>query len=138
LDTLLLILHPSTSVETRSCILRSIDIEPATTLANKLVAEISRPDLEEISRPASASITDVRHLASYNWVDAATATPTIAVPGSPDLWSPPNLPFKLNKDTGHIYIAQNAARHSESPLEPLFRESSHNETKLSYGPDVES
>jgi hypothetical protein len=27
----------------------------------------------------------------------------------------------LQKDTGHVYIAQNAARHPESPLEPLFR-----------------
>jgi hypothetical protein len=26
----------------------------------------------------------------------------------------------LEKDTGHIYIAQNAARHPDSPLETLF------------------
>lgn len=90
-------------------------------MANKLLAEITRPDLEKNSLPAYASITDVQHLASYNWVDASTATPTIAVPGSPDLWSPPKVPFQLKKDTGHIYIAQNAARHPESPLEPLFR-----------------
>ncbi|KAF2809135.1 uncharacterized protein BDZ99DRAFT_488863 [Mytilinidion resinicola] len=90
-------------------------------MANDLIAEISRLGLEDLNTPASASITDVQHLSSYNWVEAPKATPTIAVPGSPDLWSPPNRPFRLEKDTGHIYIAQNAARHPDSPLEPLFR-----------------
>ncbi|CAI7621771.1 unnamed protein product [Penicillium crustosum] len=28
---------------------------------------------------------------------------------------------KLKKDSGFVYIVQNAARHSNSPLEPLFR-----------------
>ncbi|KAF2244385.1 hypothetical protein BU26DRAFT_523041 [Trematosphaeria pertusa] len=90
-------------------------------MANNLIAEISRLGLKDLNSPASASITDVQHLASYNWIEAPRATPTIAVPGSPDLWSPPNGPFRLGKDTGHIYIAQNAARHPDSPLEPLFR-----------------
>ncbi|KAF2706119.1 geranylgeranyl pyrophosphate synthetase [Pleomassaria siparia CBS 279.74] len=90
-------------------------------MANNPIAEISRLGLKDLNTPASASITDVQHLASYNWIEAPRATPTIAVPGSPDLWSPPNGPFRLEKDTGHIYIAQNAARHPESPLEPLFR-----------------
>ncbi|PSS18279.1 hypothetical protein M430DRAFT_275708, partial [Amorphotheca resinae ATCC 22711] len=66
-----------------------------------------------------ASITDVTHLSSYNWIEACT--PTIAVPGSPPLWSPPSVPRQLKKDSGLIYIAQNAARHPDSPLEPLFR-----------------
>ncbi|KAF1960419.1 hypothetical protein CC80DRAFT_489574 [Byssothecium circinans] len=90
-------------------------------MANNPIAEISRLGLKDLNTPASASITDVQHLASYNWIEAPRATPTIAVPGSPDLWSPPNGPFRLEKDTGHIYIAQNAARHPDSPLEPLFR-----------------
>lgn len=86
-----------------------------------LIAEFSRLELEDLDTPASAFITDVQHLASYNWIEAPTATPTIAVPGSPDLWSPPNASFRLKKDSGHVYIAQNAARHPDSPLEPLFR-----------------
>ena len=66
-----------------------------------------------------ALITDVKHLSSYNWIDAST--PTIAVPGSPPLWSAPKGPKQLQKDSGLIYLAQNAARHPASPLEPLFR-----------------
>ena len=83
------------------------------------VAEISRADLQGFSTPPSASITDVTHLSSYNWIEAPT--PTIAVPGSPSLWSPPKNPRKVDKDSGRIFIAQNAARHPDSPLEPLFR-----------------
>nr|UPX44726.1 hypothetical protein FAC1L15_02 [Penicillium camemberti] len=82
--------------------------------------------LEEISRlslisfaPAEAIITDVKHLASYNWIEAST--PTIAVPGSPAQWSAPLGPRQVKKDSGLVYISQNAARHPDSPLEPLFR-----------------
>jgi hypothetical protein len=66
-----------------------------------------------------ASITNVKHLSSYNWIEAPT--PTIAVPGCPPLWSALRAPKRLTKDSGLIYIAQNAARHPKSPLEPLFR-----------------
>ena len=66
-----------------------------------------------------ALITDVKHLSSYNWIEAST--PTIAVPGSPALWTPPKGSKRLKKDSGLVYIAQNAARHPDSPLEPLFR-----------------
>ncbi|KAF2496461.1 hypothetical protein BU16DRAFT_549948 [Lophium mytilinum] len=90
-------------------------------MANDLIAEISRLGLKDLNTPASASITDVEHLSSYNWIEAPKATPAIAVPGSPDLWSPPNIPFQLEKDTGYVYLAQNAALHPDSPLEPLFR-----------------
>lgn len=91
-------------------------------MAPTSIAEISRPDLESLETvaAAAASITDVKHLSSYNWIEAST--PTIAVPGSPPLWSPPTKgPQKLAKDSGLIYIAQNAVRHPESPLKPLFR-----------------
>jgi hypothetical protein len=88
-----------------------------TTIPEELV-EISRLGLEH-SAPAEATITDVKHLASYNWIEAST--PTIAVPGSPAQWSAPEGPRHVKKDTGFVYIAQNAARHPESPLEPLFR-----------------
>lgn len=90
--------------------------DPKTT--HEDLVEISRLDLES-SAPADATITDVEHLASYNWIEAST--PTIAVPGSPAYWSAPRGPRAVRKDSGLIYIAQNAARHPDSPLEPLFR-----------------
>ncbi|KAL9097152.1 MAG: hypothetical protein Q9165_000579 [Trypethelium subeluteriae] len=86
-----------------------------------IVSEISRLDLQEFEKPATASITDVKLLSSYSWIEAPHAIPTIAVPGSPALWSAPKNSRRLKKDSGLIYIAQNAARHPESPLEPLFR-----------------
>jgi hypothetical protein len=84
-----------------------------------IAAEISRQDLRDVDTPPVASITCVKHLASYNWIE--TPTPTIVVPGSPPLWSAPEAPQQLKQDSGLIYIAQNAARHPESPVEPLFR-----------------
>jgi hypothetical protein len=88
-------------------------------MAFKPIHEISRLDLQQLETPSSALITNVKHLSSYNWVEAPT--PTIVVPGSPALWSPPNAPQRLKKDSGLVYIAQNSARHPESPVEPLFR-----------------
>jgi hypothetical protein len=88
-------------------------------MASTTLAEISRLDLLDLNAPPSASIVDVKQLSSYNWIEAPT--PTITVPGSPSLWSAPTAPRKVKKDSGLIYIAQNAARHPDSPLEPLFR-----------------
>lgn len=82
------------------------------------VASISRTDLKGLEETIP-TITDVKHLSSYNWIDSVA--PTIAIPGCPPLWSPPKGTRKVPKDSGSIYIAQNAARHPESPLEPLFR-----------------
>lgn len=90
-------------------------------MASITVSEISRLDLQELETPTLASITNVKPLSSYNWIEAPNTTPTIAVPGSPALWSAPGVSQRLKKDSGLIYIAQNAARHPESPLEPLFR-----------------
>jgi hypothetical protein len=89
-------------------------------MTSSTLARISRSDLQNLKTPpCSASITEVKHLSSYNWIEEST--PTIVVPGSPVLWSPPAGPQKLQKDSGLIYIAQNAARHPTSPVEPLFR-----------------
>ncbi|KAL5335500.1 hypothetical protein BJX70DRAFT_401493 [Aspergillus crustosus] len=87
-------------------------------MVSSKVAEISRSDLKSF-KPSTATITDVKHLSSYNWLNASK--PTIVIPGIPPLWSPPKAARQLQKDSGIIYIAQNAARHPESPLEPLFR-----------------
>lgn len=86
-------------------------------MTSSRVAEISRSDLRGVG--STTKVTNVKHLSSYNWVDASV--PTIVIPGSPPLWSPPAAAQKLKKDSGLIYIAQNAARHPKSPLEPLFR-----------------
>jgi len=66
-----------------------------------------------------ASITDIKHLFFYNWIEVPT--PIIAVLGCSLLWSALKVPKRLQKDSGLIYIVQNAARHPDSPLEPLFR-----------------
>lgn len=82
--------------------------------------EISRGELAWLrASTGEASISEVKRLASYNWVDAAS--PTIAVPGSPNKWANLEKPKKLAKDSGFIYFAQNTARHPDYPLEPIFR-----------------
>ncbi|PMD18503.1 hypothetical protein NA56DRAFT_244940 [Hyaloscypha hepaticicola] len=92
---------------------------PTLTITSTTIAQISRLDLQDLNTPSLASITDVKHLSSYNWIEAPT--PTIAVPGCPPLWSALKVPKRLQKDSSLIYITQNAARHPDSPLEPLFR-----------------
>ncbi|KAI1077203.1 hypothetical protein F5B20DRAFT_572348 [Whalleya microplaca] len=87
-------------------------------MALTTTVEISRQSLQESAVP-QATITRVNHLASYSWIEAPI--PTISVPGIPPRWSPPGRSRQLPKDSGLIYIAQNAARHPDSPLEPLFR-----------------
>lgn len=75
-------------------------------------------DLQQGQVPP-AIITNVEPLTSYNWVEATT--PTIVVPGEPPRWSPPRIAQRLPKDSGLVYVSQNAARLPKSPLEPLFR-----------------
>jgi hypothetical protein len=86
---------------------------------SSVVMRISRPDLSKLVPRPDASLTEARHLASYNWIEADT--PTIIVPGSPAVWRGSDVPCQLKKDSGLVYTAQNAARHPESPMEPLFR-----------------
>jgi hypothetical protein len=64
-------------------------------MASATVFEISRKDPQELNTPESASIRDVKHLSSYNWLEAPRSTPTIAVPGSPTLWSSLGVPRRL-------------------------------------------
>ncbi|KAJ6032748.1 hypothetical protein N7540_003480 [Penicillium herquei] len=91
-------------------------------MSSTKIAKIPRPDLKKVKTLTSVpSITNVKHLSSYNWIESSR--PTIAVPGCPSLWSPPksNAPKRVPKDSGLLFVAQNAFRHPESPLEPLFR-----------------
>ncbi|KAK7923430.1 hypothetical protein PG985_007501 [Apiospora marii] len=80
-------------------------------------AAINRKDLE--GQTAPATIGDVQHLSSYSWIECPE--PTIAIPGIPPKWQPPKTRRRLPKDSGFRYIAQNADRHPESPMEPIFR-----------------
>jgi hypothetical protein len=90
-------------------------------MASGMFLKISRSDLKIDSTTRLAVIEDVKHLSSYNWIEAPKTKPTIAVPGTPALWSPPTRARTVKKDSGLRYINQNAARHPDSPLEPLFR-----------------
>ncbi|KAK8050701.1 hypothetical protein PG994_012431 [Apiospora phragmitis] len=78
---------------------------------------ISRKDLE--GHPSLATISNVQHLSSYSWIESPE--PTIVVPGVPPKWQPPRREVVCPKDLGFHYIAQNAACHPDSPMEPLFR-----------------
>ncbi|KAI6837261.1 hypothetical protein KC332_g2725 [Hortaea werneckii] len=65
------------------------------------------------------SITAVEQVASYNWLDSTE--PTLLVPGSPPIWSPPDAPVQVPPDTGRFFIDPNAGMMPTSPMEPLFR-----------------
>ncbi|KAL4732038.1 hypothetical protein ACLX1H_001043 [Fusarium chlamydosporum] len=87
-------------------------------MSSGLIAEIDWSDPLTSHVPDTAVIRNARHLSSYSWLDRPSAT--IAVPGSPPLWTGLKSRKKLKKDSGLFYINQNQARHPESPLEPLF------------------
>ncbi|PKS13103.1 hypothetical protein jhhlp_000445 [Lomentospora prolificans] len=75
-------------------------------MAQAPIAEISRQDLQRLQLPPQA------REAPQPW----------PYPGSPSLWCPPPAPRQLPKDSGLVYISQNAARHPDIPLEPLCRD----------------
>ncbi|KAH6635532.1 hypothetical protein B0J18DRAFT_50160 [Chaetomium sp. MPI-SDFR-AT-0129] len=88
-------------------------------MASATLTTISRSSL---SNPTDepANITNFKHIASYSWHNETA--PTISVPGSPPLWSPPTTTSpRVDPDSGTVYIDQNGARSPSSPLEPLFR-----------------
>lgn len=82
-------------------------------MAPTTLAEIFRQGVLHLS-----TVTEVKQSSFCNSIEAPT--PTIVVLGSPTVWSAPKVPQQL-KVSGLTYIAQNAARHLDSPLEPLFR-----------------
>ena len=45
---------------------RLVYIVPTLTIASTTIAEISRLDLQDLSTPSVALITNVKHLSSYN------------------------------------------------------------------------
>ncbi|KIJ16233.1 hypothetical protein PAXINDRAFT_114027 [Paxillus involutus ATCC 200175] len=68
----------------------------------------------------NAQLSDVKAVASYSWIEAAT--PTIAVPGSPWIWAEHRDPIThVPLDDGVQYIHHNVAEiGDQSPMVPLF------------------
>ncbi|KAG6101925.1 hypothetical protein E4U30_000702 [Claviceps sp. LM220 group G6] len=87
-------------------------------MASHIIGTISRSDLQHLIPSDAARITNLKSVSSYSWID--TPTPTIAVPGSPRFWSPPDIDVRLPKDSGLYYVTENAARLPGSPVAPLF------------------
>ncbi|KAK4185250.1 hypothetical protein QBC35DRAFT_504089 [Podospora australis] len=87
-------------------------------MASTATTTISRSSLTSPAG-ATAKITNFKHIASYTWWNETA--PTISVPGSPPLWTPPTTAPELEPDSGTVYVDQNAARCPPFPLEPLFR-----------------
>ncbi|KAG5983795.1 hypothetical protein E4U55_007110 [Claviceps digitariae] len=88
-------------------------------MASRKIAIITRSSLQDLIPSDDAYITNVKSMSSYNWIDGPS--PTIAVPGSPALWTPPEHTLRLQKDSGWISTAENSMRLPDSPMEPLFR-----------------
>ncbi|KAG6114824.1 hypothetical protein E4U14_001194 [Claviceps sp. LM454 group G7] len=88
-------------------------------MASCKITIIRRSDLQDPESSDAAYISDFQSVSSYSWIDAPT--PTIAVPGSPPLWSPPATDVQLPKDSGLYSIAENAVRLPGSPMAPIFR-----------------
>ncbi|KAF8841507.1 hypothetical protein BDN67DRAFT_515282 [Paxillus ammoniavirescens] len=90
----------------------SKDLEaPITTLS---IDYVTSTDL------INAQLSDVKAVASYSWLEAAT--PTIAVPGSPWIWADDRDPITdVPLDDGVQYIHHNVAEMGDqSPMVPLF------------------
>ena len=96
----------------------------------KFLGTISRSSLVDAKPNKPASITNVKYLSSYDWIEAKD--PTIVVPGSPSDWTPPRFSRQLKKDSGFVYSAQNAALHPDYPLEPLFRSVFHMDPSFDF------
>ncbi|PYI19073.1 hypothetical protein BO99DRAFT_459539 [Aspergillus violaceofuscus CBS 115571] len=91
-------------------------------MQSTIISTLPLSDLKPTS-PAAATINKVKHLASYNWIEATE--PTIVVPGCPNRWTPPwrtgQYTIKVPRDSTEDGPSENAARHPASPMEPLFR-----------------
>ncbi|KIK91660.1 hypothetical protein PAXRUDRAFT_149014 [Paxillus rubicundulus Ve08.2h10] len=68
----------------------------------------------------NAQLSDVKSVASYSWLEAAT--PTIAVPGSPWIWAGDRDPITgVPLDDGVQFIHHNVTEmDDQSPMVPLF------------------
>ncbi|KAG6207909.1 hypothetical protein E4U50_003548 [Claviceps purpurea] len=89
-------------------------------MAPNTIETIPRSGLKDLTLSDAAYIRNVKDVSSYSWIDK-TPAPTIAVPGSPSLWSPPAVRIQPPKDSGIYNIGENARRIPSSPMAPLFR-----------------
>jgi len=86
----------------------------------ELGASIDNIDIKTIFiEEAAPTISDVKYVASYNWLDYSN--PTILVPGSPPAWTPPASDITLPQDSGDVFRDVNAARYPSYPTEPAIR-----------------
>ncbi|KAJ8503210.1 hypothetical protein ONZ45_g11065 [Pleurotus djamor] len=89
-----------------------------TDLAQFPSAIIARPTSLTIEQEiASAAISCVEYIGSYNWID--NEIPSILVPGLPKEWISKRMPFTLERDVGVMIADQNNHRSLGRPLLPL-------------------
>ena len=86
-----------------------------------MVEEVGHSDLAKLTASSQDTITisNVKQLSLHNWIDHET--PAIAVPGSPNRWSPSYTEVAVPQDEGEHYMPQHTARYPDSPPEPIFR-----------------
>ncbi|OGM46805.1 hypothetical protein ABOM_005024 [Aspergillus bombycis] len=90
--------------------------QPPSPRLGPVLASIEHNDLD-LSED-NWKITDVRDIASYNWLNRKTAT--VMIPGKPPAWTPLPKPTKLKEDAGQYFRDQNAARYPSHPFQPAI------------------
>ncbi|KAJ4420637.1 hypothetical protein N0V82_004202 [Gnomoniopsis sp. IMI 355080] len=76
---------------------------------------------EEIKdHEAEPFVTDLKTVASYNWLDRTD--PTIVIPGTgkPPRWTPLATPRRLDLDDGEYFRDRNSANFPKHPMEPTI------------------
>ncbi|GLB38579.1 putative geranylgeranyl pyrophosphate synthetase [Lyophyllum shimeji] len=74
--------------------------------------------LSPLSSDREVTITNLRYVGSYNWLDKPT--PTIIVPGSPRKWTNRAPPYQVHADDGISFKDQNGYRCPTAVLLPLI------------------
>ncbi|KAM0558363.1 hypothetical protein ACHAPJ_005057 [Fusarium lateritium] len=95
----------------------TVKASPAPPLG-KLIERVDRESLEASDDSARADITNVKAVASYNWISSPSLE--IMIPGQPPKWTPMKGPHKLAGDSGEYYRDVNAASYPKHPLEPTI------------------
>jgi len=84
--------------------------------------QLPTSEVEKVSGQG-ITIDNFEVVASYSWDDAVS--PTIIVPAYPPVWINRQLPYAVPRDSGLVYVDQNASRLRSSPLLPLIAAVSH-------------
>lgn len=84
-----------------------------------IIAQIGRKQLQGEAEDTMTTISNVKQLSSYNWLNLRKRT--MAIPGSPPLWTPPKEPQTIPQDTGIICFDLDAAVYPWHTVEPIFR-----------------